>query len=258
MNPDQKLIIEKIPTDGSPVGNTRLMRELGWQSDRYWKARDALLAEESIVLGMGRGGSVRLAKPAETKEVVPVAAPAAAQPAQHESDLYEPAAKVLNSEWAKDFHLEEFFVQITAKQGRRETGGTWTRPDIILVTVTTYQFLPGKFVDVVTFEVKDKDNFNVTAVYEALAHRRAGTRAYVLAHLPDDVRKTLDVAIEDISEEAKRHGVGLIVAGQIDRYDTWAFLVQAERKEPDPAELDEFIDRQVSEENKKKLRKWLK
>lgn len=256
MSPDAKLILDKLPTDGSPVGNTRLMRELKWQSDRYWKARDELVDEKLAIRGMGRGGSVSLAKPTAPTQVTPPPAPKS--PDKQESDLYEPAATVLRSEWAKDFAIEEYFVQVTAKQGRRETGGTWTRPDIILVSVTTYQFLLGKFVDVVTFELKDKDNFNITAIYEALAHRRAGTRAYVLARLPPSIRKDLDEAIEDISEEAKRHGVGLIIAGDIERYDTWDFVVQGERREPDPAELDDFIERQVSEDNKKRLRKWLK
>ena len=227
---------------------------MGWQSDRYWPARDQLLTEKKIVRGLGRGGSVRLATP----QTAPPAPVPAAPPLKQEADLYAPAAKVLESEWAKDFNLDDFFVQITAKQGRRETGGTWTRPDIVMVTVTNYQFLFGKVVDVITFEIKGTEGFDVTAIYEAMAQRRAATRSYVLIYCPADQRESLNPTIQEVSEEAKRQGVGLIVAADIANYTTWEFLVEAEREEPDPARLEDFVGVQVNEDNKRKLRKWVK
>jgi hypothetical protein len=35
---------------------------------------------------------------------------------------------------------------------QRLTGGRWTRPDLVSVAVRTYRYLPGKHMEVVTFE----------------------------------------------------------------------------------------------------------
>jgi hypothetical protein len=258
MTDDEKQLLDKVPTDGTSIGNVALKKEIGWTDEKYWDVRNRLIDGKKLVLGRGRGGSVRRTIiPVETK-AVPAEPVSVVLPEKHEQDLYGPIAEVLCEKWAKDLLLEEFFVQVTAKQGRRETGGTWTRPDIVAVYVSTYQYVPGKFVDVTTFEVKDETNINVTAVYEALAHLRAGTRGYVLAVIPSASRDGLSKIIEDTANEASRHGIGLIVAGKVDDYDAWEFRVEAVRSEPDPSRLDEFIETQILDENKKKLRKWLK
>ena len=80
--------------------------------------------------------------------------------------------------------LDDFVLEITAKQGRRDTGGTWSRLDIVIVSVVTLPFVLGKHLDVTTFEIKPHTQLDVTSVYEALAHLRAATRAYVFLHVP--------------------------------------------------------------------------
>jgi len=67
-----------------------------------------------------------------------------------------------------------------------------------------------------------------------------------------------DASLEDLYSEASRHGIGLIVATKADDYKTWKFEVDAETRQPDPAELDEFIESQISKANRMSLRKWLK
>lgn len=175
-----------------------------------------------------------------------------------EDELYDDLARTLRDEWAKDKRYRNFDVEITAKQGRRDTGGKWSRPDIVLAGVTTFQYVPGKHLEVTTFEVKPPDGLGITAVYEALAHLRFGTRAYVLAYVPDDQAKSLAELVDQVAEEAKRHGVGFIVAADPADYGCWEERVEGVRHEFDPFRVNEFISRQLSATVREKLVMWSK
>jgi hypothetical protein len=52
---------------------------------------------------------------------------------------------------------------LRAERGSKVTGGRWTRPDLVSVALRTYRYLPGKYLEVVTFEVKAADAITVTA-----------------------------------------------------------------------------------------------
>jgi len=258
---DKEKMLKAVPPDGSAMGNKRLRERLGWDDDRYWKTRDALIAGGKLAIGRGKGGSVRLklgTTVLEAGEQPTIGEDLPKEAKAAEDSLYPKITDVLREKWSKDEALGDFFVEATAKQGRRTTGGTWTRPDVVVVNVSAYENLPGKHVEVTTFEVKTQDNFDVTAVYEALAHLRAATRAYVLIAVPDDGREQVQDRLEEVREEAARHGVGLIVAADVANYDSWDFRVDAVPKQPDLGRLNEFIDTQVSDANKRKLRKWVK
>lgn len=58
MTPEEKLVLNQIP-QGRAIGNTRLMRRLGWAPAQYFPVRSALIEKGLIALGRGRGGSVR-------------------------------------------------------------------------------------------------------------------------------------------------------------------------------------------------------
>jgi hypothetical protein len=187
---DRARLLALVPADGSTVGNTALIRQLGWAANRYWYARDSLLEAGVIVRAKGRGGAVRRVHPDEGD--VPTASAEAeligeaALAYVHEADLYPHIQETLETFWAKERQIEPLAVEITAAQGRKATGGLWTRPDLVSVAVRTYRYLPGKYMEVVTFEVKPSDAITVTAVYEALAHLRSATHAYVIFHVPDE------------------------------------------------------------------------
>jgi type I restriction enzyme M protein len=69
--------IQTLADAGGSAGNGRLLSELGWQEDTYLSVRDALLEDGTVVLGRGRGGSVRLASHDQTAATL---APRAAAP----------------------------------------------------------------------------------------------------------------------------------------------------------------------------------
>lgn len=138
-------------------------------------------------------------------------------------------------------------VEVTALQGRRATGGTWSRPDIVSVEVRTFAYVPGKYLEVATFEVKAANAINVQAVYEALAHRRAATHSYVVLHVPAEQAEHLEDAVGDVAEAARAHGIGVITAADPDDYNTWEDREEARRIEPDPERLNTFVATQLSD-----------
>lgn len=58
---DQKTFMSAIRKHREPVGNGAFRSELGWNEDRYWKVRTALIETGRVIRGRGRGGSVRRA-----------------------------------------------------------------------------------------------------------------------------------------------------------------------------------------------------
>jgi hypothetical protein len=249
---DRARLLAHVPSDGSAIGNTALMRALGWSEHRYWYARDSLLEEGTIARARGRGGAVRTvlqnegAAPAAVAEAELVGEAALAS--VREAELYSPIRDTLENFWAKERQIDPLAIEVTAAQGRRRTGGRWTRPDLVSAAVRTYRYLPGKYMEVVTFEVKPFDALDVTAVYEALAHLRSATHAYVIFHVPADQEETVQETVEETCHVARSHGVGLIVMSDPAEFATWEEKEEARRSEPDPQRLDEFIAVQLSQD----------
>lgn len=245
-------LLALIPEDGRAIGNTELRRRLGWDEADYWSVRNGLIDDGVLEKGRGKGGSVRRVvspagelPPSAAGEVVAEVAEERARLYEQEAALYEPMRAVIETDWAKDRRVDPIAVEITAAQGRRSTGGRWTRPDIVSVSVQAFVHLPaGRFIEVTTFEVKPTDDIDVLAVYEALAHRRAATHSYVLLHVPAE-QPALQEHINEICEVARFHGIGVIVADDPSNYETWEERETASRVEPDPARLDRFIATQL-------------
>jgi hypothetical protein len=164
---------------------------------------------------------------------------------------------VIAGDWAKDHRTDPLAVDITALQGRRATGGMWSRPDIVSIEVRTFDFVPGKHLKIVTFEVKLANAVNVQAIYEALAHRRSATRSYVLVHVPPADAVALEETLADVAEVARSQGIGFVLAGDPADYDTWEERVEARRAEPDPERLDAFIATQLTQRTRRNLSKRL-
>ncbi|HST68174.1 MAG TPA: hypothetical protein VLI94_00780 [Solirubrobacterales bacterium] len=248
-------LYEVIPADGSAISNKAAREALGWESEPYFSVRDRLEDAGFILRGRGRGGTVRRipekapAEPGDAEveaATVDEAADALADSFRREHDLYDPMREVIESKWARDRRATPIAVEVTAHGGSRPTG-IWARPDITSVEVRVFAHVPGKHLEVVTFEVKPSDAITVQAVYEALAHRRAATRSYVLLHVPADQRQDLESAVTELSEVARAHGIGVITAEDPADYETWEEREVADRVEPDPERLDRFIGRQMSE-----------
>jgi|HubBroStandDraft_4_1064222.scaffolds.fasta_scaffold1051793_2 hypothetical protein len=57
--PDNEMLLELVPKDGSSIGNVTLIGELGWAQEKYWRVRERLLESGHLERGKGKGGSVR-------------------------------------------------------------------------------------------------------------------------------------------------------------------------------------------------------
>lgn len=268
LTPDERRLYALVPADGSTISNPAVQGALNLSDADYWKIRDSLVDKRRITRGRGRGGTLRRVIDS-SPDLATVSVPlgvvdgknAVAQveaAVRRELDLYDPIATVLKGDWAKDRRASPLAIEITALQGRRATGGTWSRPDIVSVEIKTYAFVPGKFLEIITFEVKPADAINVQAVYESLAHRRSATHSYVVLHVPTSEATQLAELIEDVRAVARSHGIGVIVVGEPDDYNTWEELEEAHRFEPDPDRLEQFITTQLSDRTKTKIARALR
>ena len=256
----EEVLLAEIGKQGGKAGNIFLQRELKWDGDTYWAIHQRLIDAKRLRPYRARGGAVALVDggmAGRAAEKLPVEA--AHQDAfAKEKPLYEPVAAILATSWAKDQGFRQHKVEITANRGGLKTGGTWTRPDVVLAAYRIFPFLPGRYLDVITFEIKPRAWIDVTAVYEALAHRRAATQSYVWFHCPAEDRDGMAEILDRVTDEAERHGVGVIVASSPGEITTWETLADAERVEPDPELLNEFIDVQLSEPTKRELSLWVR
>ncbi|MCI5120502.1 MAG: hypothetical protein D3908_04765 [Candidatus Electrothrix sp. AUS4] len=250
--------ISNIP-EKNAVSNKALRETLGWETDLYQEIKKRLVSDGTIIVGRGRGGSVKRLLELEDEQCDNVALEEEIKQDRYpnEESLYDPMLDVVRHRWAKDQPFDQVLAERTDKGGRRKDG-TWTRPDITVAAMTSYTYVPGRFFDVITFEIKHYTALNVTAVYEALAHRRAATRAYVVAYLPINQEEQFVEILDDIYDEAKKHGIGLIIAGDPEDYDTWEIKEEATRSQPDPVRLNEFIRGQLQEGSREQIVRWFR
>ena len=247
--PQEQQLLDAIPANKS-VGNSALREQLGWDEATYWSLRNKLIEEGLLEKGRGRGGSVR-----RIAKVAPIAQTAAPT---REIQLYDQVLKTIQTDWVRDYRSDSAIAEITAHQGRRETGGRWTRPDVTLASYSTYPYVPGKHFDVTTFEVKKHGALDITVVYEALSHRRAAHYSYVLAQIPEDASPEDVEILDDIVSEASEHGIGVVTFSAADNYETWEVRVEADRNEPDPADLNDFLASQASSTFKDHIQRWFR
>jgi hypothetical protein len=181
-----------------------------------------------------------------------------AEQERREADLYEPAKGQIESGWVRERSFDEAVVEVTGIQGRRYTGGLWTRPDIAVVAIRSFPYLPGKIFDLITFEIKKIDSINVLGVFEALSHLQFASQAYVLYCTSGQQFHDAAKDSDRILDIAKLHGVGVISAVNVNDFETWEELVEPRRSSPDPEQANLFIGTSFSEETRNRIIKWHK
>jgi len=251
-NPSQADIeVEKLLSAlrelGGSSGNKRLKESLGWETDYYYEVRNRAESQGLVARGRGKGGSTRLVERLADEELLQEETP---EGRRGEDSLYAPVKAVLESDWVKDSKegpFESLGVVDVARQGKRKTGGRWTRPDLALIAAQKLDFFPTDHFEIITFEVKPADAVDPTGVYEALSHRRSAHRS-ILIVCADDLQDLDTNKMDEVQEVAHEHGIGLIrVVGEVSDYDNWETLETAARVEPDPIRANAFISTQLEE-----------
>jgi len=251
---DKKLeeLLALIPPDGTPKGNIALLRESKLSEDEYWLLRNKLIEQGKIGKGKGKGGSVyRVAVDESAERQV-----RKRKRKILENDLYSDFEKWLSDFWAKDANLTWFKIEKTANQGRKNRG-KWTRPDFAIVAVNTYRYLPEKFLEVISFEVKPSLEDALAGVFECAAHSVYANRSYLAVYLEDDADKDSE-EFARIERECERFGLGLIIFADPKDTETYEVVVDAGRRTPDPAEVDKFIASQLKANTQELVAKQIK
>ena len=248
--------LEELPNDGSGVANRGVRERLGWTDEQYEFVKEALLAGGLIEpnRGGGAGGSIRRAAgAAEVAELLEAMAPSERLPRGREIELYPEFMEGLRG-WASGQGWTQHEVEQIAHQGRRATGGTWTRPDFVVVAYKTYDYTFGRTRDIETFEVKLSD-CPIEAVFEAAAHSRFATKSHLAIQRSGQMPTESDLG--RIESECHRFGVGLVLFTKAGDPSNWDFRVKPPRREPDPAYVEDFLRQQISANTQQKLRHWL-
>lgn len=259
---DRQRFLSILPPDGTLISNNQAMRELGWDSERYWNVHAELIAEGLLMRGRGRGGSVGLVISEdavdevsdEASPVPPSSAPPLPAQDAREREWYPTLLFQLQHAWLKQF--SEGLVEQTAWQGARLTGGTWTRPDLTAVTIARYRLVPAQEFDVWSFEVKKPDDWSIVGVHEASAHGRRSTRPCLVLVAPEETSDWHDEVLLECENEAARIGVGVVVAYHPYTYDCWDWRVEPERHAPAHDKLDEALGTQLTAESQERITSW--
>ncbi len=108
----------------------------------------------------------------------------------------------------------------------------------------------------ITVEVKREGVWDVAGMYETASHSAVANQSYLLIHAPGGRASIPKKLLERFQKECNRFGIGLGLFQDPSSFDTFEFLVEAQRRQPDPEETDRFIAQQLSKENRKHIAKW--
>lgn len=236
--------IKLLPKDGTYKTNAELRKALGVTKKQYLEIRKEFLERNEIELVRTRGGGVRLSERAASKEPIK-------KQKLSEQELYEPFTAWLRESFTEDEGISagEFVIDATANQGSKDTGGKWTRPDRTIVVVRSYEFFPGRTLEVISFEIKPlKAIPNIAWVFETAAQSIFANRSFLALHVADNTD------LEIIRTHCERFGIGLITFLDPEDHDSYELVLEAEHKTPGPAEINDFIKKQLSKESQKQIK----
>jgi len=252
----RKILLDVLPEDGTSISNGGALRKvqevakarlnLDVSREMYFEIRNEMIAEGQLGKGAGYGGSVyridgttMAAKTAKQRKKI----------AEHQ--LYEPLLEYIRQTWAAENDIKNFVLDKTAALGTKKTGGVWTRPDLSLVAVHTFTYIPGKTLELITFEVKPADDFRIEGVFETAAHSRATHRSYLLIHTPHGKPDT--DKFQRLASECERFGLGLIIFENPRDWETFETVQEAERRNPNPADVNAFIKNVMHKQQQERI-----
>ncbi len=166
-----------------------------------------------------------------------------------EAALMRPALGWIQNVHAPTYSLKAgghptFVVGDTSRGGAAT--GRWTKPDITVASVRRYRYTNLRRIELTGYELKKAGSGSITAVHEALAHKRYVHSAYLLVYAPVGPLAP-EISLSDLKAECARHGVGLITFVHPNDQDSFEVHLQARVDDIDPARVDEFISNQMQD-----------
>lgn len=172
-----------------------------------------------------------------------------------EEAYYRSVESALHGIWQHEgYEKSQYYLENTARRDSK-IAGRWTRPDFTMVSYKKFPWTIGSEFDVVTYEVKRADTSNVLAVFEALSHRSAATRSYVVFPLDEDtwIKNDRDQAAR-VKDECVRHGIGLIFMGSSSKPAVHA--ISARRFDIDHRKSSDFLAAVLTNDGKNRIAEW--
>jgi hypothetical protein len=236
-------ILDTLPKDGSMVGNAFLRKQLGMDASEFFRAKLELQQKGQVVTGKGRGGSIGL-----TKISGPSSMPDRGRGVKDEGALYKPIKDYFDDNWGPNYESPDYYCAVITgtPKGHKRRSGLWSRPDVSILTVTSYQFLPTKQIEVTTIEAKKYYDATPQAVFETASQSKFAHQSYLVIEWREetDLEDSDNVNVMRILNEARRFGIGIIQMKQND-HGGWDFreILDPQKRIPDPDECNTFIER---------------
>lgn len=276
-------LLDLVPPEGEKITNAALIDLFTNQTvsgmpeseeerrKLYWTLRNELIDEGDLEKGRGQGGSVRRAAKIEptllededfesaSNAEVEESETATSVVVVKELDLYDPFIQALRTGYISEYKVpkDHLFVK-TAHAGSKNTGGKWTRPDVALVAVHRYPFLPNKHLEVTTFEIKKSIEDALEGVFEALAHSAFAHRQYLAVKVEGSIPKEQTDSWTRVREECDRLAIGLIKFSNPNEYETFEFISEATSDEPELFKVNDFISKQIPPKEQETIRDWVR
>lgn len=248
LSEDAQAILNKLPKDGAMVGNVSLMRLLTMPPERFFEAKSELDAIEMIVYGKGRGGSTGLAKPATAPAEKPVTG------VKDEFELYNPLKKYFDDFWKPNYKAPDLYIsKITGPpKNHKRKSGLWSRPDVSVLTVSGYDFIPQRVLELSTVEAKKYADIGTRAVFETVSHSKFGHQAFSAFEWLEepDMDDSSNEDVKEVFKEARRFGIGIIQMRRADKEWDIDIVLDPMRHDPDPADCNRFIEQNFVEAHK--------
>ena len=235
----KSLLVKLITKEGGRIGNITLLDrfisnlngKLGqnFGNEVYWQVRNSLIEDGKLERGRGKGGAVSLVERRQTT------AATRGKRFRRESHIYEPFHNTIQKDWVQEHGIVDYASEISAHKGSKDTGGKWTRPDVTLVSVGKYELIPGKTIEITTFEIKPVNKLGIEGVYETASHSAYANKSYLAIHLPTSPdREGLQDVLDRLEKECVRFGIGLILFEDPSSWQTFEVVVEAQHKTPEP------------------------
>jgi len=249
---DTEYFLKRLREHEGSAGNKTLRESLKWSDEKYIRVRKLLIEEGLVEIGRGRGGSVYLPEDGsseedrETDEAIIL---------DSEKDHYPYVVNKIENQLKQDFN--DAVVEETAHQGRKATGGKWSRPDILAITVQRFEYIAQDEFILRSYEIKRSDVIDTDAVAEAAAHQRVAQLTYLVIVPHNDVDAIFDVTNikrRNIERECLKLGVGLILIPDYEPHSEIELAIDSRNSSIDSRDINSTIGRLFSEPKRREIK----
>lgn len=219
-----QLITECLAATGESMMVVELSLLNGLSRDEVEVATEELVRRGQIERCRGRGRRVRLVRKPCGFEGLLTENHCEPTIWTREKQSYAAIQEKLQREWMPRLGFSDVEVTNTAHQGRRDTGGIWSRQYLLGSGTHPTLRRGGPTRHVVTFEVKLGDQFDVRAIHEAHAqriHLDASAAFLLVVVTQNGIANAISKHFKRLMRHAKETNVGLVLLAATPTDLTW-------------------------------------